>query len=96
MNTATTKKKPAAKAAKTEAPKAAEPAKQTKADLLISMLAAPEGTTIAEMSERTGWLPHSVRGFMAGTLKKKYQKAVVSSKEGDKRVYRIAPAEAAA
>jgi len=35
------------------------------------MLQRPEGATVAEMVEATGWLAHTVRGCIAGALKKK-------------------------
>ena len=35
------------------------------------MLQRPEGATIAEIVEATGWQPHTVRGALAGALKKR-------------------------
>lgn len=58
------------------------------------LLERPEGATIAQMTEASGWQPHSVRGFVAGTLKKKLQLAVIAEKTEAGRVYRIAPAAA--
>lgn len=43
----------------------------TKLDLLIKQLRRPNGATIEELAKATGWQAHSVRGAMAGTLKKK-------------------------
>ena len=60
----------------------------TKQALLISLLQAPEGTTI----EATSWKPHTLRGTMSGALSKKLGLIVTSAKEGDcARVYRINP-----
>lgn len=42
-----------------------------KGDQVISLLSRPSGATISEMMKATEWQAHSVRGFMAGTLKKK-------------------------
>ncbi|QRI64531.1 DUF3489 domain-containing protein [Shinella sp. PSBB067] len=64
----------------------------TKQATLIAMLRAPEGATIAEIVAVTGWQPHTVRGAMAGALKKKLDLEVTSDKiEGRGRVYRLPP-----
>ena len=52
------------------------------------MLRAPEGATIDEIVAATGWQPHTVRGAIAGALKKKLGLEVTSEKvEGRGRVY---------
>ena len=57
---------------------------------VIGMLKRPEGATIPQIVEVTGWLAHTVRGTFAGAFKKKLGLNLVSDKgEGD-RVYRIA------
>jgi len=60
---------------------------------VIEMLQRPDGTTIAQICEVTGWLPHTVRGTMAGALKKKLGLIIVSKKidgtNSGLRVYRI-------
>jgi hypothetical protein len=62
----------------------------SKQALLIEMLEAPEGATIQQVVDSTGWQPHTVRGAIAGALKKKLGLNVVSGKvEGRGRVYRI-------
>lgn len=61
-----------------------------KTGTMIALLSRPGGATIAAMMEATGWQAHSVRGFMAGTLKRKLGRAVTSEKVDDVRVYRIA------
>jgi hypothetical protein len=78
----------ARKAAKPVSSKTASP-KTTKASAVITLLSRPEGATIETMTKATGWQPHSVRGFLAGTLKKKLGKNVVSEKTDAGRVYRI-------
>jgi hypothetical protein len=45
--------------------------KRTKLQILVDSLSGPGGATIVELSEVTGWLPHSVRGALAGALRKK-------------------------
>jgi hypothetical protein len=62
----------------------------TKQALVIAMLKRPEGATILQVKEATGWQPHTVRGTLAGTLKKRLGLTITSSKEtGRQRVYRI-------
>ncbi len=64
----------------------------TKRDQILTLLRRRDGATISEMMEASGWQQHSVRGFLAGTVKKKMSLALVSSKtEGDVRRYKIAP-----
>ena len=54
------------------------------------MLRAPQGATIAEIASATGWQAHTVRGAIAGALKKKLGLEVTSEKtEGRGRVYRV-------
>lgn len=77
-----------------EAGQAARPAMPrpgAKAATVVEMLGRPEGATVNQMSEATGWLPHSVRGFLAGALKKTYRLAVVSEAAEGGRIYRFAP-----
>ncbi len=63
----------------------------TKQASLIAMLQRPEGASLDEIVAATGWLPHTVRGAIAGALKKKLGLTVTSEKaEGRGRVYRIA------
>ena len=51
---------------------AIKPAKQpSKLDRVEALLLAPIGTTIADIMTATGWQQHSVRGAMAGALKKR-------------------------
>jgi hypothetical protein len=54
------------------------------------MLGAPSGTTIAAIMKATGWQQHSVRGFFAGTVRKKLKLHLTSKKIDGQRVYRIA------
>lgn len=43
----------------------------TKLDQLTALLARDGGASIAEMTAATGWQPHSVRGALAGSLKRR-------------------------
>ena len=60
----------------------------TKLALLVAHLSAPDGATIAELCKATGWQPHSVRGALAGALRRKGH-VIRSEKEGGQRRYRI-------
>lgn len=69
------------------------PPRKTKLDLLVTRLKKPTGATLADLAKATGWQPHSVRGAMAGALRKKGIE-VVSEKSDGVRRYRIAAATA--
>jgi Protein of unknown function (DUF3489) len=76
------------------AARTAAPARKTRAGgkqaLVVEMLMRPEGATIAQIVEATGWQPHTVRGALAGALKKRLGRAVTSEKiEARGRVYKI-------
>ena len=75
------------------APKARTPRAGTKQAKLIEMLRTEGGATIEEIMVATGWQSHTVRGAIAGALKKKLGLEVSSEKvEGRGRVYRLPPA----
>ncbi len=57
---------------------------------VIELLRRPEGATINQICEATGWKQHTVRGTFAGAFKKKLGLQITSAKEsGGQRVYRI-------
>jgi len=67
----------------------------TKQNACLSLLARPNGATIEDLQSATGWQSHSVRGFLAGAVKKKLGLTVISSKaDGDMRCYRVVDAGA--
>jgi hypothetical protein len=76
-----------------ESPAAAKSSRSqdnSKQALMIGMLKRPEGATLAQIVEATGWQSHTVRGAISGSLKKKLGLAVESSKaDGAERIYRI-------
>ena len=94
-NTARTSKK-AARTKGAAKPKAATkaastPRAESKQSQLIAMLKQPDGATIAEIAKALAWQPHTVRGAIAGALKKKLGLKVESEKVADRgRVYRLA------
>ena len=62
----------------------------TKQFVLIELLKRPEGATLTQMTDATGWQVNTVRGAMAGALKKKLGLHITSDKQqGSQRVYRI-------
>jgi hypothetical protein len=63
---------------------------ESKKASIIAMLRAPSGATIEAMMRATGWQPHSVRGFLAGVIRKKLGLDLVSAAAESGRVYRIA------
>ena len=65
--------------------------RQTKGKLaaVVSMLQRPKGATTEAMMSATGWQAHSVRGAIAGAIKKKLGHTVVSEKVDGARTYRI-------
>ena len=91
--------KTARKSAATTEPTPERPAEARapggKLGVVASMLQAPGGATIEQLSAATGWQAHSVRGALAGTLKKRHGLTIVSEKTEAGRIYRVA-AEAGA
>ena len=65
---------------------------QNKQDLVIQLLRRHSGVSIEDIIAKTGWQPHSVRGFFSGLVKKKLKLPLVSDvgKDGIRR-YHIAP-----
>lgn len=57
--------------------------RSTKRERMLTLLIRPEGATIEEMMEATNWQQHSVRGFLAGTVKKKLGFSLSSAKPAD-------------
>ncbi len=62
----------------------------TKQAEIIALIQRPEGASIAEIVEATGWLAHSARGLISGGLKKKLNLPITSEKvTGRGTVYKI-------
>src|SRR6185437_14189019 len=63
---------------------ARRPRADTKQAQMIEMLRRPEGVTIDEIAGATGWQRHTVRGAIAGALKKKLGLVVISENTEDR------------
>ena len=86
---ATPTKKAAKASAKAAQPKAEGPREGTKTAQVVAMLQRKNGATLAEIMKTMGWQKHTVRGFMAGAMKKAgYTVESFKSDKGD-RTYRI-------
>lgn len=59
------------KITKTKAKRPSSSNAKPKAEQVVNLLSRPSGASVAEMMKATGWQAHSVRGFLAGSLKKK-------------------------
>ena len=78
------KAKKAAKTREANAPRAGSKTAQ-----VVAMLQRRNGATLAEVMDKMGWLKHTVRGFMAGAMKKAgYSVESFKSGKGE-RTYRI-------
>ena len=84
-------KKPAKGAKPAGKPKPAADARTgSKTSTILDLLKRPGGVTAKELMNVTGWQPHSVRGFLSGTVGKKMGLAVISAKRDDgERTYSI-------
>jgi hypothetical protein len=84
--------KKATKGAKVAQPVKTQPgARQgSKTEKVLNLLKRSSGATAKELMKATGWQPHSVRGFLSGTVGKKMGLAVTSTKgEDGERTYSI-------
>lgn len=61
----------------------------TKQDRAVSMLQSKEGASLAALMEATGWQQHSVRGFLAGVVRKRLKLNLISDVNAGVRTYRI-------
>jgi DNA-binding NarL/FixJ family response regulator len=80
-------RKAKSRASRTAAPRTRDGSKQAQ---LIAMLRRAKGATVDEIAEALSWQPHTVRGAIAGALKKKLGLEVNSEKDEKRgRVYRV-------
>jgi hypothetical protein len=83
-------RKAKSRASRTAAPRTRDGSKQAQ---LIAMLRRAKGATVDEIAEALSWQPHTVRGAIAGALKKKLGLDVTSEMDEKRgRIYRIANA----
>ena len=80
-----------------EATNKAKATRESKQNTLIQMMKRPEGATINQMAEATGWKPNTVRGTLSGTLKKRLGLTIATERDsnndpdakGSHLIYRI-------
>jgi len=67
----------------------------SKQDKIVALLQRPKGATLDALVKETQWQKHSVRGFLAGTVRKKLKLPLLSEKIDGVRTYRIGTGKAA-
>lgn len=65
-----------------------------KLGIVVALMRRAEGATVAQMMEATDWKAHSVRGAMAGSLKRRHKLTIIGTAGEGGKVYRIAGAVA--
>ena len=84
------KKASPAKKAPTARTKAAAARDGSKTAKVLDLLKRKDGATLKELMKATGWQPHSVRGFLSGTVGEKMGLTVTSTKgEDGERSYSV-------
>jgi biotin operon repressor len=68
------------------------PRASTKRAMLIGMLERAQGASVAEIGQRLGWLPHTVRAAITG-LRHAGREVTHRKNENGQTVYRLAPVE---
>ena len=85
-----TERRPKSQKAAKQAKPAAGAREGSKAAKVLSLLRRPDGASSKELMKATGWLAHSVRGYLSGTVSKRMGLKLVSAKnEGGERRYTV-------
>jgi Protein of unknown function (DUF3489) len=87
-------KKVAAPSAKTTKASPGRRNSGSKHDQIVTLLRQPGGATLEALVKATGWQKHSVRGFLAGTVRKKLKLPLLSLKIEGIRTYRVGASKA--
>jgi len=87
-------KKAAAPSAKTTKVSPSRRKPESKQDQIVALLRQPGGATLEALVKTTGWQKHSVRGFLAGTVRKKLKLPLLSLKIDGIRTYRVGASRA--
>jgi hypothetical protein len=86
-------KKTSAVSTRTTKPSPDRARPDSKQDKIVALLQRPEGATLDVLVKETQWQKHSVRGFLAGTVRKKLKLPLLSEKIDGVRNYRIGTAK---
>jgi hypothetical protein len=76
-------RRPKSQKAAKQAKPAAGAREGSKAATVLGLLRRPEGASLKELMKATGWLAHSVRGYLSGTVAKRMGFKLVSAKSED-------------
>jgi Protein of unknown function (DUF3489) len=63
--------------------------RSSKQERVLAMLRSPTGVTIEAIMKATGWQQHSVRGFLAGVVRRRLRLKLISKKVDDHRNYQV-------
>ena len=83
-------RRPKSQKAAKQAKPAAGAREGSKAAKVLGLLRRPDGASLKELMRSTGWLAHSVRGFLSGAVAKRIGFKLVSAKsENGERRYSV-------
>jgi hypothetical protein len=68
--------------------------RERRGDVMIQMMQSEAGASAKELADAVGWQVHSVRGFVAGSLRKRADLAVITTRTEGVTRYRVQPAGA--